>query len=231
MTVARKQPQHLQSKSESYRIGKKPVGKNKTRKLPRQSVDSDDLEAFMQKIDKEFNKNNQMVTLPELRKYPLLTGNEKLSNDPRVKINHLSFTHQVELESKLGSAAKGLLLLSTMTTDWDIQEIEFKKLIQLVKENIPKSIGIRVIQGRTLFDTIHAWISRNSRAKSWRLIQAATWETIKDFKELEGPGRKLIRKIKQLLKPRRKENTIKNGLDWEKCLCEKPPKWDKSDMY
>lgn len=229
MTKARN-PQLGKSKS-GDKTTRNPTGKNATRKLPRQQSSLEDLTYFMQQIDEEFTRNNQLVKIKEEQKYNILSGKERSNPNKRIKTNKLQFKHQVEIEEKLGSASKGMLLLSTITTDWDVQEVELKKLLQLVKENIPKSIGIKSSKGRALFDTAHAWVGRNSRAKTWRLIQNAAWETSQEFKETEECGRKLIMKIKQLLKPKKKEEANVNGMSWEACLSEKPPKWDKNDNY
>ena len=223
MTKAQKM--QLKSKSGKTIRTKKPNGK-KDKILS----DSSSLESFFEKIDKAFEKRNRLVELP-IKTKPVLTGKEKPNGNKIIQTKHLSFEIQVELESKLGSAQKGMLLLASMTTDWDVQTLELKKLIQLVKEGIPKSIGIKRSQGRAKFDSAHAWVTRNSRAKTWLAIQNATWETCQEFPETSNAARTLIKRIKQLLEPRDKQDSQKNGLSWVSCLIEKPPKWGEFDCY
>ena len=137
-------------------------GKNKKHQL-----DIEDT-SFADRIEAEFNYYNNLIRLePEFNpKKPILRGKEQRDKKKELKIQLLPQLVLFELEEKLGSTEKGLHLLAAMTTDWDIQAIEFKKLIQLVKEGLPKSVAQKQGQSRSMFDSIHAWITRNSRAKT-----------------------------------------------------------------
>ena len=188
---------------------------------------------FANQVEREFQHYGSLISLePEfVYKGEILKGTEKRDPKKEMETEKLSRFELFELNAKLGSTEKGLYLLASMVTDWDIQTIEFKKLIQLVKEGIPKSVAGKPGKSRGMFDSIHAWITRNMRAKTWLLVQQAAWEAMQEFPSLEIAARQLIKKIQQLLKKKTKKQAFKHGLDWKYNLCSKPTKWDEKDHY
>ena len=175
----------------------------------------------------------QVYTNDEFKtKQQLLTGRAKL--DPKLKIGlrKLDVNDRVDMENRLASVERGILILTKLTSDWDFNLIELKKIIQIVKESLPRGIGRKTVQSKIHFESIHRRMSVRNRASNWVEIQHATWRLMNEFPALETTGRNLMQSIVKNLKIRSRQDNSLNGLNWKSQMSRRLGKWDENkELY
>ena len=123
-------------------------------------------------------------------------------------------------------------MLTKLTSDWDFNLLEFKKLVQIVKEALPRSINNKTVESKTLLEGIHRRLSQRTRVANWIEIQHATWCIMNEFPDLENSGRDLMRAIVNNVKNRSDKEGRKNGLKWKDQMGKRLRKWDDTkELY
>ena len=126
------------------------------------------------------------------------------------------------LKDQLASTDRGILLLSSMVTDWDISALEWKKVLQIIKDSLPKAVKKAQCHSKLQFENISQNVSIRPRAKTWHKIRLALTCMMQEFFTLEPNSRKLVKKIDKLLKPKTYTEGVKHGLNWELQMRRKP---------
>lgn len=162
----------------------------------------------------------------------LLTGNARLDKNLKLNKNALKIVDLSEIDNRLASIDRSLLLLTKLTSDWDFNLLELKKLIQIIKEALPRSLNKKQVNSKPAFENVHRRMSQRTRAANWIEIQHACWLMMNEFPDLETSGRALMKEIVKNVKIRAKKDRKRNGLDWKIQMGARLTKWDeKKELY
>ena len=175
----------------------------------------------------------QVFTSPEFKlTKQLLSGKAALDPSQKISLTSLGINDFVDVENRLSSVDRGLLMISKLASDWDFNLLELKKLIQIVKEALPRGIGKKEVKSKQLFESIHRRLSQRSRAANWIEIHHASWTIINEFPELENSGRSVMNTIVDNLKNRPDKEGTKNGFNWKNQMKNRLKKWDETkELY
>ena len=144
----------------------------------------------------------------------VLTGREEISPPKFAKIE--------QQDERLDIIEKGLLLLTKLTTDWEIQAIEWKKILEIIIYGIPDKVkGIKIKSKETLVK-IKNYITVRPRGRTWSLIQIGVHELSNELPVCRKIGCDLIKAIFKTLKSKPLDNVVKNGINWQVAMNEKP---------
>ena len=102
--------------------------------------------------------------------------------------------------------------------------MEWKKVIQILKESLPRSVGVNECKSRSMFENINQFLTIRPRAKTWLKIKIAANCLEQEFLSLKINAKKLGRKIEKLLKPKSYQEGVRHGLNWELQMRRKPNK-------
>ena len=149
-----------------------------------------------------------------LLKYELVKGDVRIRR-PRVRL--------IDQEERFETIEKGLLLLTKCTTDWEIQVIEWKNILEIILAGIPDKIDNNItIRSKKLLLEAKKYLSIRARATSWGLIQKGVLTLMEELNISRRIGRTLIQCIYKLLKPKPLNKIVQNGINWNEAMKTKP---------
>ena len=155
------------------------------------------------------------ITVDNLLEGPLLTGNEDLKRPMFGRIQ--------DQEERFEIIEKGLLLLTKFTTDWEIQAVEWKKVLELILYGIPDGINNHHrLRSKIQLKKAKQYMTQRPRGKTWSIIQLSIKDLMEEVPICRKIGRDLIKQIYTLLKPKTLAKAIQNGIVWQDAMIERP---------
>ena len=145
----------------------------------------------------------------------LLTGSEALPKPRFVKLN--------DQDERVETIEKGLLILTKLTTDWEIQAIEWRKVLEIIISGIPDGINkCHQIESKVLLRKAKQYMAQRPRGRTWHEIQLGIRQLLIEIPVCRKIGNGLIKAIFNLLKQKTLRQVIQNGVNWHQSMWEKP---------